>query len=132
MGRGGVFSVDSLSGIYVLVVCGEKDRLALMTGVLRYCGALVTPVDTTDGAFAVMEILMPDAIVVEFPEPDEARGGVIERLRAGDDSGRLVVTVGIGAADLTDEARDRGFDAYIEIPFDPWELCRIISTLVTT
>ena len=128
MGRGGVFSVDSLSGIYVVVVDGQKDRRALLTGILRYCGALVTPVETPDNAFAVMDILKPDAVVVDISATGDVAVQMLKRLRAQED--RAIVVVAVGESGLNDLARDRGFDAYIEKPFDPWELCRVISTLL--
>ena len=131
MGRGGVFSVDSLSGIYVLVVDGQKDRRALLTGILRYCGALVTPVETPDHAFAVMDILRPDAVVVDFSATKDVAVQMLVRLRAQEDGGRTIVVVAVGESGLNDRARDCGFDAYVEKPFDPWELCRVISTLLT-
>ena len=131
MGRGGVFSVDSLSGIYVVVVDGQKDRRALLTGILRYCGALVTPVETPDNAFAVMDILRPDAVVVDFSATEDVAVQMLERLRAQEDGGRTIVVVAVGESGLNDRARDRGFDAYVEKPFDPWELCRVISSLLT-
>jgi len=130
MGRGGVFSVDSLSGIYVVVVDGQKDRRALLAGILRYCGAFVTPVETPDNAFAVMDILKPDAVVVDFSATEGVAVEMLERLRTQEDAGRVVV-VAVGESGLSDLARDRGFDAYVEKPFDPWELCRVISTLMT-
>ena len=129
MGRGGVFSVDSLSGIYVVVVDGQKDRRALLTGILRYCGALVTPVETPDNAFAVMDILRPDAVVVDFSATEDVAVQMLERLRAQEDGGRTIVVVAVGESGLNDRARDRGFDAYVEKPFDPWELCRVVATL---
>jgi CheY-like chemotaxis protein len=131
MGRGGVFSVDSLSGVYVVVVDGQKDRRALLAGILRYCGALVTTVETPDNAFAVMDILKPDAVVVDFSATEGVALEMLERLRAQEDGGRTVVVVAVGESGLGDLARGRGFDAYVEKPFDPWELCRVISTLMT-
>jgi adenylate cyclase len=131
MGGGGVFSIDSLSGIYVLVVDAEKDRRALLTGILRYCGALVTPVETPDNALAVMDILTPDVVVVDFSATTDGAAQMLERLRAHEDLRRTVAVVAVGESGLNDVARERGFDAYVEKPFDAWELCRVISSLLT-
>ena len=132
MGRGGVFAVDSLSGLYVLVVDAEKDRRALLTGILRYCGALVTPVETLANAFAVMDVLKPDVVVVEFSSHGDAGVQMIARLRAQEGNARTVAAVAVGESGLESLARERGFDAYIEKPFDPWELCRVVSSLSIT
>jgi len=124
--------VESLSGIYVVVVDAEKDRRAVLTSILRYCGALVTPVETPDNAFAVMEIIKPDAVVLQLAALDDASADMIHRLRSEEASGGSIAAVAVGATGLGDVARHCGFDAYIEKPFDPWELCRVVSELVTT
>lgn len=134
MGRGGIYSMDSLSGIYVLVVDSEKERRALVSGILRYCGALVTPADTPDGALTIMRLLKPDAVVVDFTRPEEGGLDFIRSMRAlKPDEGGMVATVAVGDGGANGElARSRGYDAYVTKPLDPWELCRVVSSLLTT
>jgi CheY-like chemotaxis protein len=132
VGRG-IYAVDSLGGIYGLVVDSDKDRRALVSGILRYCGALVTPVETPDAALAVMGLLRPDVIVVDFGRPEETGLVFIRSVRAlKPEDGGMVPTVAIGEDDARDLARSRGYDAYLTRPIDPWELCRVVSQLLNT
>ena len=133
MGRG-IDAADSLSGIYGIVVDIDKDRRTLLSGILRYCGALVTPVETPDTALTVMALLKPDVIVVDFTRPEETGLLFIRSVRAlKPEDGGMVPTVAIGDDDANRElARTRGYDAYLSRPIDPWELCRVVSHLLRT
>ena len=134
MGRG-IFATDSLSGIYVVVLDGDKDRRTLVGGILRYCGALVTPVETPEAAMNVMALLKPDAVVVDFTQPEETGLVFVRSVRAlKPEDGGMVPAVAIGDDNDThrDLARSRGCDAYLARPIDPWELCRVLSQLLTT
>jgi CheY-like chemotaxis protein len=133
MGRG-IFATDSLSGIYVVVVDSDKDRRTLISGILRYCGALVTPVETPDAAKAIMALLKPDALVVDFTRPEEAGLTFVRCVRAlKPEDGGMVPMIALGDdGDGRDLARSRGYDAYLARPIDPWELCRVLSQIITT
>lgn len=134
MGRGGIYALDSLSGFYAIVVDDDKERRTLVAGVLRYCGALVTPVETSEAALTVMQLLKPDVLLVDFTRPE--RGGLdfIRSVRAlKPENGGVVAAVAIVEDSTNGQlARSRGYDAYATKPLDPWELCRIVSTLLTT
>jgi len=134
MGRGGIYSMDSLSGVYALVVDSEKERRALVSGILRYCGALVTPVETPAAALAIMRLLKPDVVVVDFTRPEDGGLDFIRSVRAlKPEEGGVVAAVAVGEGGANAElARSRGFDAYATKPLDPWELCRIVASLLTT
>jgi CheY-like chemotaxis protein len=134
MGREGIYFMDSLNGIYALVVDSEKERRELVSGILRYCGALVTPVDTPDGALTIMRLLKPDVVVVDFTRPEDGGLDFIRSMRAlKPDEGGVVAAVAVGDGGANGElARSRGYDAYVTKPLDPWELCRVISRLLTT
>jgi CheY-like chemotaxis protein len=133
MGRR-IYATDSLSGICGVVVDGDKDRRTLLSGILRYCGALVIPVETPDAALAVMALLKPDVIVADFARPEETGLIFIRSVRAlKPEHGGMVPTVAIGDDDTNRElARIRGYDAYVSRPIDPWELCRVVSQLLST
>ena len=134
MGRDGLYSIDSLNGIYALVVDSDKDRRNLVSGILRYCGALVTPVETADAAVAVMELLKPDVVIVDFAHPDEGPLTLIRSIRTlKPEEGGMVPAVAVGdGVPLGALARSRGFDAYVSRPLDPWELCRVVARLLAT
>ncbi len=132
MGRGTFYAPDSLSGLYALVVDPDKERRTLVSGILRYCGALVTPVETSHTALSVMALLKPDALVVDFSEPEAFALPFIRSVRAlKPEEGGVVTAIAIGDAGAdAGLARGRGFDAYLTKPLDPWELCRAVSTLL--
>ena len=132
MGRG-VYSIDSLSGVFVLVMDAEKERRNLITGILRYCGALVTPVETVQGALTIMQLLKPDVVVVDVSKPDDGALEFISGVRAlqpGEGGAVTVIAVGDESAGK-EFARARGFDGYLPKPIDPWRLCQLVSDLCT-
>jgi CheY-like chemotaxis protein len=131
MGRGGFYAMESLSGIYALLVESDPERRTLLSGVLRYCGALVTPVETHADALVVMDLLKPDVLVVDFSRADDALA-FIRRVRSfKPEDGGTIAAVALGEAGAqADLARSRGFDAFVATPVDPWELCRVIAGLL--
>jgi CheY-like chemotaxis protein len=134
MGRGGTYSVNSLSGFYAIVVDSDKERRTRVSGILRYCGALVSPVETPDAALAIMLLLKPDVVVVDFTRPDDGGLAFIRSVRAlKPEEGGVVAAVAVGDGGANGQlARSRGYDAYLAKPLDPWELCRIVSNLLTS
>jgi CheY-like chemotaxis protein len=44
----------------------------LVTGILRYCGALFAPAETAAAALAITETLRPDVIIVDFSFPTDS------------------------------------------------------------
>jgi CheY-like chemotaxis protein len=134
MGRDGIYSMESLNGICAFVVDQEKDRRALISGILRYCGALVTAVETPESALLVMELLKPDIVIVDFTLPDDGAIDFIRRVRAlKPENGGMVAAVAVGEGQENQRlARSRGYDAYVTKPLDPWEFCRVLTRLLTT
>jgi CheY-like chemotaxis protein len=134
MGRLAFTSTDSLNGIYVVVVDSENERRALVSGMLRYCGALVTPAATPEAALAIMELLKPDAVVVDLSMANDGAIVFIRGLRAlKPDEGGMVPVVAVGDGSIPAELiRSRGVDAYVEKPLEPWQLCRIVGTVLTS
>jgi CheY-like chemotaxis protein len=132
MGGTGIFAVDSLSGTYALVVDPEKERRVLLSGILRYCGALVTPVDSSEAALAVMAQLRPDVLVVDFTEPDACGLPLIRSVRAlKPDAGGTVPSIAVGdGGDNATLARARGFDGYLTRPLEAWAFCRLVQSLL--
>ncbi len=55
MARGGFFAVDSLTSVHILVVDDDVSFRDVIVALLRYCGALVTPVGTAEEAKALVE-----------------------------------------------------------------------------
>lgn len=135
MDRGGFYSVDSLRGVHVLVVDHEADCRDLLSAVLDYCGALVTPVDSPESALEVMGLIRPDVVVVDLTEGDKDGHWLIRQLRSlKPEDGGVVPVIGLSAAGSPARvagAGAAGFVACLVKPVDPWELCRIIAGVTT-
>jgi CheY-like chemotaxis protein len=130
MPGGGFFSVDSLRGVWVVVVDGNPIGRQMLVEILSYCGALVTPIASADAAFSVMRRVKPDALVVALQDDEDFE--FIRRVRSlKPEDGGVVPAIAIARGDEDDLARSRGFQSYLRIPLDPWELCRLVSSLMT-
>jgi CheY-like chemotaxis protein len=135
MTRGGFYAVDSLSGVHVLVVDNERGCRDLLTSILQYCGALVTAVGSADEALAVMALIKPDVLITDVVMRDRDGFWLIAKVRSlKPEDGGVVPAVAIvnhAVADERERARAAGFAAYLSKPIDPWELCRLVTGLVT-
>jgi CheY-like chemotaxis protein len=129
---GGFFSVDSLRGVWILVVDADPYGRRTFVEILSYCGALVTPLASADEALAVMRQVKPDLLVVGLDDTDE-EASFIRQVRAfKPEDGGVVPAIAVGHAEGGEErARARGFQAYLQTPLDPWGLCRLVSNLVS-
>ena len=131
MERSGIHAVDSLRGVYVLVVDADADGRTLLATILRYCGAYVKEASSTREAFDLMAQMLPDVLVVDLAT-DTDDFWLIRQVRAlKPDAGGMVRAIALGPRAREEMARSRGFDGYLAKPFDPWELCRLASSLLT-
>jgi CheY-like chemotaxis protein len=133
MARGGFYSVDSLQGVHALVVAGDEEMRAVLAAILRYCGALVTPVAGPAEVLGVLRVVKADVLVAEVNSADDG-AELIRRVRAlKPEHGGVIPAVAIAAAGggaRLERLRSVGFDAHMVAPLDPWELCRLVSSLV--
>jgi CheY-like chemotaxis protein len=130
MSRGGYFSVDSLRGVWILVVDPDPAGRRTLVEILSYCGALVTALAGPDEALGVMRQVKPDLLIVTLLEGEDF--GFIRQVRAlKPEAGGVVPAIVIGSlVGLDDVARARGFQAYLRTPLDPWDFCRLVSSLM--
>jgi CheY-like chemotaxis protein len=127
---GGYFSVDSLRGVLVLVVDSHPRGRETLREILSYCGALVTPTASVDEAAGVMRQVKPDVLIVALPEDDDV--AFIRDVRSlKPEDGGVVPAIAIARDADDDLARSRGYQASLRTPLDPWELCRLVSSLMT-
>ena len=130
MSRGGFFAVDSLSSVHVLVVDDDASFREVLVSLLRYCGALVTALATPEEALIAMNQVKPDVIVISVG-PDSPAAGMPRRVRGRkpEDGGNAPIVVVLRAdADTVPE----GANVHLREPLDPWELCRVIATLLAS
>ena len=129
MTRGGFFAVDSLTSVHVLVVDDDAGFREVLVSLLRYCGALVTAVVTPDEALVAMDQVKPDVIVVTIGAKREV-ASLPRRVRARKtEEGGNAPIVGV-LREGGDEGAREGANVYLTEPLNPWELCRVISTLL--
>jgi CheY-like chemotaxis protein len=132
MARGGFYSLNSLQGVYALVVDEDDETRAALIAILRYCGALVRGVASIEEAQGALRETVPDVLVLSVRTPAGPAFAMIRGLRAlRPEQGGKIPVVGVGAPAEADEARTDGFDGYLEEPIDPWSLCRLVSDLTT-
>jgi CheY-like chemotaxis protein len=129
---GGFFSVDSLRGVWVLLLDSDPAGLRSLTQVLEYCGALVTGASTPEQALQVLRQVRPDVLVTALTENEQDAVGLIQRLRGfkPEDGGMIPAIVVVPSAQIGEERmRAWGFEGYLAKPVDPWRLCRLVSSL---
>jgi CheY-like chemotaxis protein len=134
MGRSDRFPADALVGLHVLVVDDDSEARMLLRTVLEYGGALVTVVATARDALRTLQRVTPDAVVSDIAMPHENGYWLIREMREleGVRGHRIPAIAITGHADVhgLDRTLEAGFDAHLTKPVDPWDLCRVIATLV--
>lgn len=132
MARGGFFAIDSLAGVHILVVDEDAAFRQVLVALLRYCGALVIDVPTEVEALAAMDQVKPDVLVITIGGNGRSTATFPKRVRMRKpENGGHVPIVAIlrhGAEPTLPE----GIAAHLQEPLNPWELCRVISTLLAT
>jgi CheY-like chemotaxis protein len=133
MGRRDTLPHDALVGVHVLVVDDDADTRDLLRTVLEYCGALVSSVASAPEALRVLERVTPDVLLADIAMPHHDGYWLIRAVRAlPPDRGGTIPAVAITAhADLhgPEQTLAAGFQAHLRKPLDPWDLCRLLSSL---
>jgi CheY-like chemotaxis protein len=124
--------LDTLAGLYVLVVDASCDRRSVLPSLLRYGGALVNAVDSAAGALELMRLVKPDLLVVALGVSASDARELIAAVRAlKPERGGMVPAIAIGSdPSRADEARAHGFDAFLAQPVDRAELARLAARLI--
>jgi CheY-like chemotaxis protein len=130
MPHGGFFSVDSLRGVWILVVDSNPRGRETLREILTYCGALVTPIASVNDALGVMRQVKPDVLVVALADDDDF--GFIRFVRnLKPEDGGVIPAIAIAREADDDLLRLSGYQGSLRTPLDPWELCRLVSSLMT-
>jgi CheY-like chemotaxis protein len=131
MARGGFFAVDSLTSVHALLVAEDGSFREVLLSLLRYCGALVTVVATPEEALLAMDQVKPDVIVLVIAGMRTSATTLPRRVRARKpEEGGHVPIVAVRRANAEPTPPD-SVNAHLSEPLNPWELCRVISTLLT-
>jgi len=135
MARGGFYSVNSLNGVHILLIGTDRETRELLAAILRYCGAFVTAITTLAEALEIMKRIKADVLVIQLDPTKSEGAAIVQQIRAlKPESGGVVRTVAVQPRS-TESGADAlcaaGFDAYVEMPVDPWALCRLVANLVS-
>ena len=124
--------MDTLAGLYVLVVDTGRDRRSVLPSLLRYGGALVNAVQSAAEALDLMRLVKPDLLVVELGVSPSDAWELIAAVRAlKPERGGMVPAIAIGSnPSHADEARAHGYDAFLTQPVDRAELARLAARLI--
>jgi CheY-like chemotaxis protein len=124
--------LDTLTGLYVLVVEAHPEPRRVLSSLLRYSGALVSAADSVTSALETMRLVRPDLLVVDLGVAGTAAWDLIAALRAlKPERGGTVPVIAIGSApEQGDEARARGFDGFLSQPIDRAALGQLARRLI--
>jgi CheY-like chemotaxis protein len=121
--------MQPLDGIHVLLVEDHSDSRDIMKMVMEYQGALVVPAPNAKHALAILTTLTPDVLITDISMPGQDG---VELVREARERGLLenVPTLAVSAFSPNDKrAREAGFDAYLQKPVDPNQLCTTVQAL---
>ena len=122
---------DSLAGVHVLVLAGDGRARELLTSVLRYCDAAVTPAGSAAEALRRLENVLPNVVVADVAAAEGLQFVRDLRRRPAEHGGLVPAVIlapreqGIGRA----RAFEAGFQEQLLKPFTPWALCRTVADL---
>jgi CheY-like chemotaxis protein len=134
MGRQDPLPVDILAGVHVLIVDDDPEARDLIGTVLRYCGALVSAAAGADEGLAALQRVVPDVIVCDIAMPVHDGYWFVRSLRAQPlEAGGGLPVIAItahGATHGPERTLPAGFQAHVRKPVDPWELCRVVASMI--
>jgi signal transduction histidine kinase/CHASE1-domain containing sensor protein/ActR/RegA family two-component response regulator len=121
-----------LDGVRILVVDDDAATRAVVTAVMRRCGAAATSVDSASEARKALDEDRFDLIISDIAMPGEDGHSLIRDIR----SDRRFETIPAIALSAHGQQRDHelsleaGFDRHVNKPVDPIRLAEIVATLL--
>jgi CheY-like chemotaxis protein len=124
-----------LPGIHVLIVEDNDDSRYLLTDVLEYCGALITPVSSAEEARRILGRVLPDLLVSDLAMAGVDGYALMRWVRAlpAERGGRIpAIAITAFSEDYDSrKALDAGFDAYLRKPINLTSFCDLVGDLAT-
>ncbi len=108
----------------VLVVEDHPAQLRTLTGLLEEEGFETIGVSTGTDALVALEREEAGIVIVDLRLPDHDGTALLEQLRAGSETRRIIIHTGYGSFTTAKDALNLGVFAYIEKGGDPQELIR--------
>ncbi len=126
-------SCRSVQELQVLLVDRDASLTTVLQMPLRKAGFSVSTARTAREAARILEEKRQDAVVLDPSLPDGEANELFERLgRASHASSVRPALVLISSLDDEDTTRRFGLtgDRFLDKPFDPWDLVRILQELL--
>jgi len=126
--------LGDLHGVRVLAIDDEADALILLRVVLEAAGAEVMTTNSPVEGLALIEQMLPDAVVVDLGMPELDGFTFIRRVRESSNAAVRDVPAAALTAFARSEDRTKalrsGFEMHLAKPVDPGELVASVLTLV--
>jgi CheY-like chemotaxis protein len=118
----------ALTGLHVLVVEDNADARGILTAVLEYCGAFVTPIATARDALRFLQQATPDAVVADMHLPDHDAPWLVREARH---LRTVAPFIAVSAADFDpEELEAQGFALFLRKPLDLSRLADAVLAVV--
>jgi len=133
MGRESSVPRDMLAGLHALVVDDSPDARGLFRTILEYAGALVTVAASAEHALNVFDQAVAHVLITDIALPGHDGSWLIRQVRArsAKHGGRVPAIALMALSDDETKVLSAGFQAYLAKPVDPWELCRLVESLLS-
>jgi CheY-like chemotaxis protein/nitrogen-specific signal transduction histidine kinase len=129
----GPTALPSLEGVKVLAVDDETHGRALITEVLRRCGAEVVAVSSAREALEVLQAWRPHVLLSDIGMPGMDGYMLIRRVRelSEEQGGRTPAAALTAYAGAEDRARSlaSGYQLHVAKPVEPAELAAVVASL---
>lgn len=123
----------SLDLMRVLLVDDEPDTLQILTQLLRYCGAEVSPASSAAEALALLPRKKPDIVISDIAMPLEDGYSLIRKIRAlPPEQGGEVPALALTAMAAPEDRRlalEAGYQFYLAKPVEPAKLVAALRSL---
>lgn len=130
-------SLPNLEELKILVVDDDADARELFTTVLAELGAVVSTVESSDEALALVASFRPDVLISDISMPGVDGYRLIEKIRLQDEANGLGNRQRLAAIALTayaspedcQKALEAGFDMHLAKPVEVHQLTSAVSKL---
>ena len=114
-----------------ILICEDDDNLRQLIRVVIGGGYRIVEAGDGDEALALTSEHRPDLIVLDLMMPRMSGLDVLRRLRSDVSVDGTHIIVMSAWPDSREEALEAGADRYLQKPFEPDELSRIVESLLS-
>ena len=126
-------AIESLEGLWVLVVDDNDDSIELVRIILEEYGTKVITAPSAREALQLMTQVNPDILISDIAMPSEDGYWLIRQIRSlPGEQGGSIPAIALTACVAPDEHRrslEAGFQIYLSKPTDPSELVEVVAKL---